>query len=335
MTARTHMNPAPLPLLDAYEMMLRIRFCEEAFVDPITSGEILCPVHLCSGQEAIAVGVCAALTPKDVVFGTHRSHGHYLAKGGDLKAMVAEVFCRETGCARGRGGSMHVIDPDVGMLGAAPIVAGTISLAVGAGLASQARNDGTVAVAFFGDGAAGEGVLYESMNFAALRRLPVIFVCENNRYSTHLPISECRVRDAIADIAEPFGMRGIEADGNDVIRVQEIARDAAEECRQGRGPVFLELHTYRLRGHVGPDDNIQGTRTDIRPEAEIQEWRMKDPILRLEQHLSSQDGVSTEALEAIRQRVKHEIDDAFIYAIDQPRPSITEVTTDVFRVARA
>jgi len=335
MTARTHMNPPPLPLLDAYEMMLRIRFCEEAFVEPITSGEILCPVHLCSGQEAIAVGVCAALTPKDVIFGTHRSHGHFLAKGGDLKAMVAEVFCRETGCARGRGGSMHVIDPDVGMLGAAPIVAGTIALAVGAGLASQARNDGTVAVAFFGDGAVGEGVLYESMNFAALRRLPVIFVCENNRYSTHLPISECRVRGAIADIAEPFGMRGIEADGNDVIRVLEIARDAAEGCRQGHGPVFLELHTYRLRGHVGPDDNIQGTRTDIRPEAEIQEWRMKDPILRLEQHLLSQDGVSTEALEAIRQRVKHEVDDAFIYAIDQPRPPITEVTTDVFRVARA
>ena len=329
------MNNAQKSLLDAYKMMVRIRYCEEAFVDPIASGDILCPVHLCSGQEAIAVGMCAALTPKDVVFGTHRSHGHYLAKGGDLKALVAEVFCRETGCARGRGGSMHVIDPDVGMFGAAPIVAGTISLAVGAGLASQARNDGTVAVAFFGDGAAGEGVLYESMNLAALRRLPVIFVCENNLYSTHLPISECRVNEGIVDVAAPFGMRGIQADGNDILQVLDIAREVVDACRRGEGPFFLEFNTYRLRGHVGPDDNIQGIRTDIRPVGEIEAWCARDPIPRLEQYLASTEGVRPDALDAIKERVRREIDDAFRYAAVQPRPPITEVARDVFRDARA
>ena len=329
------MNTNRKSLLDVYEMMVRIRFCEEAFVEPITSGEILCPVHLYSGQEAIAVGVCAELRREDVVFGTHRSHGHYLAKGGDLKALVAEVFCRETGCARGRGGSMHVIDPDVVMLGAAPIVAGTISLAVGAGLASQARNDGTVAVAFFGDGALGEGVLYESMNLAGLRRLPVIFVCENNLYSTHLPIGECRVNEGIVDVAAPFGMRGVHGDGNDVLQVLDITREAVDACRCGEGPFFLEFNTYRLRGHVGPDDNIQGTLTDIRSAGEIEAWRARDPIPRLEQHLSSTEGVEPEALDLIKARVRLEIDDAFAYAAVQPRPPITEVTRDVFRDARA
>jgi acetoin:2,6-dichlorophenolindophenol oxidoreductase subunit alpha len=329
------MTTAQNTLLEVYEMMVRIRFCEEAFVEPITSGEILCPVHLCSGQEAIAAGVCASLEREDVVFGSHRSHGHYLAKGGNLKAMVAEVFCRETGCARGRGGSMHIIDPDVGMLGAAPIVAGTISLAVGAGLASQARNDGTVAVAFFGDGAAGEGVLYESMNLAALRRLPVIFVCENNLYSTHLPINECRVNAAIVEAAAPFGMRGIQADGNDVLRVLDLARQAVEACRRGDGPFFLEFNTYRLRGHVGPNDNIQGSRTDIRPAREIEEWRARDPIPRLELHLASTHGVTVGALDAIKTRLRGEVEDAFSYAAGLPRPAICEVTTDVFRDARA
>lgn len=322
-------------LLDLYEMMLRIRYCEEGFIEPIASGEIRCPVHLCSGQEAVAVGVCAALQRQDIVFGTHRSHGHYLAKGGDLRGMVAEVFCRETGCARGRGGSMHVIDPEVGMLGAAPIVAGTISLAVGAGLASQARGDGTVAVAFFGDGAVGEGVLFESMNFAALRRLPVLFVCENNLYSTHLPITECRVSEDIVDIAAPFGMKGVQADGNDVLKVLETAREAVEACRKGDGPYFLEFKTYRLRGHVGPDDNIQGTRTDIRPPSEIELWRSRDPIPRLEEHLVSTEGIESRVLEAIQDRARQEIDDAFAYAAVQPRPAVTEVMTDVFRVARA
>ena len=163
-----------------YRTMLRIRLSEESLIEPILKGDIRTPCHLYSGQEAIATGLCATLIQDVYVFGCHRSHGHYLAKGGSLQAMMAEIYCKETGCSHGRGGSMHLIDPEVGMMGAAPIVAGTISLAVGAALASSIRKDGRVSVSFFGDGATGEGVLYESINFAALKKLPVIFACENN-----------------------------------------------------------------------------------------------------------------------------------------------------------
>src|SRR3990167_6034396 len=162
-------------LKNLYRTMVRIRLVEESFVEPILSGEIKCPVHLYTGEEAIATGICANLTHRDYVFGTHRSHGHYLAKGGGMKKMVAEIYGKVTGSAKGRGGSMHVIDMKVGMLGAAPIVAGTVALAVGAALASHVRKDNRVSVAFFGDGATGEGVLYEALNFAAVKKLPVIF----------------------------------------------------------------------------------------------------------------------------------------------------------------
>jgi acetoin:2,6-dichlorophenolindophenol oxidoreductase subunit alpha len=272
-------------LISLYRSMLRIRYCEESLVDPILSGAIRTPCHLYSGEEAVAVGVCAALDKGDMVFGNHRSHGHFLAKGGALREMVAEIFCREAGCSRGRGGSMHLIDPACGMMGSAPIVAGTISLAVGAGLAAKMRKNRKMAVAFFGDGATGEGVLYESLNFAALKRLPVMFVCENNLYATHMPIGECRVDAPIVEMARPFGIWTRQVDGNDVIAVYGLAQEAVERCRAREGPVFLECLTYRMRGHVGPDDNIQGCHTDIRPAEEVEEWRERDPIGRLERVL--------------------------------------------------
>ena len=174
-------------LLELYRTMLTIRIAEESFVPLILDGTVRCPVHLYSGQEAIATGLCRVLGPQDYVFGSHRSHGHFLAKGGSIRKLVAEVYCREDGCSRGRGGSMHLIDPENGMLGSVPIVAGTIALAVGAALAARIRRDDRVVVTFFGDGATGEGVLYESMNFAVVKRLPIIFACENNLYSTHMP----------------------------------------------------------------------------------------------------------------------------------------------------
>jgi len=264
-------------LIKLYKMMVKIRVCEESFVEPILRGEIKCPVHLYSGQEAIATGVCAALKRSDYIFGTHRSHGHYLAKGGDIRELVAEVYGKERGCSKGRGGSMHLICPEYGLLGAAPIVAGTISLALGAALAAQIRKDKRVTVSFFGDGAAGEGVLYESLNFAALKKLPLIFVCENNFYSTHLPIRECRPNSKIADIARPFGVKTRRIFGNDVLLVHETAKEAVFLCRTGKGPVFIEALTYRFRGHVGADDNIQGSHTDIRPKEEICKWQ-KRPI---------------------------------------------------------
>ena len=252
-------------LLDLYKQMVLIRKTEESFVQPILDGTIRCPVHLYSGQEAVAVGICAYLNKSDLFFGNHRSHGHYLAKGGDLYKMVAEIYCKEDGCAKGRGGSMHIVDALVGMLGAAPIVAGTISLSLGAALALKVRKSKNLAVAFFGDGAMGEGVLIESINFAAVKNLSIIFVCENNLYSTHLPIREIRPNVPIAKIGSAYGIPSYRVDGNDLLKTLEVSKKAVDICRKGKGPVFIEFLTYRMRGHVGPSDNIQGTQTDIRP----------------------------------------------------------------------
>jgi len=317
-------------LVNLYRSMLRIRFCEEGFVEPILKGEIRCPVHLCSGEEAIAAGICFALEKTDYVFGNHRSHGHYLAKGGDLKAMVAEVFCREDGCSRGRGGSMHLIDPAVGMMGSAPIVAGTISLALGAALASSIRGDQRIAVSFFGDGASGEGVLCESLNFAALKKLPIIFVCENNLYSTHLRIDEIRVNRQIYQLGKPFGEKCYRVDGSDVIKVHERAQQAVEVCRKGEGPVLLECMTYRQRGHVGPDDNVQGIHTDIRPPAELARWKKKDPIKKIENFMMKKADIPVQKLNRIRMDVEREVAEAFEFALRSSFPVNQELTRHVF-----
>lgn len=317
-------------LLYLFSMMLRIRFFEESLVEPILNREIRTPCHLYSGQEAIAVGLCAALLREDYVFGNHRSHGHFLAKGGGLKAIAAEIYCREAGCSRGRGGSMHLIDPDVGMLGSAPIVAGTISLAVGAALASSIRRDGRVAVSFFGDGATGEGVLYESMNFAALKKLPIIFACENNFYATHMPIRECRVNIPIRKIAEPFCIDNQEVDGNDVLKVYEAGLDAVEKCRKGNGPVFMEFMTYRYRGHVGPDDNIQGIHTDLRPRKEVASWLQKDPIKIFERYLTEHGLIEENGLQNIKEGIIDEIRDAKEFAMKSTEPVEENLTRYVF-----
>ena len=310
----------PRFLIGLYRTMLRIRSAEEALVEPINSKEIRCPVHLYSGEEAVAAGVCSVLESGDMVFGTHRSHGHYLAKGGDLTRMMAEIFCRDEGCARGRGGSMHVIDMEAGMLGAAPIVAGTISLAAGAGWAAAVRGERRVSVTFFGDGATGEGVLYESMNLAALHKWPVLFVCENNLYSTHLPIHEVRVSDEIWKVAEPFGILGVRVDGNDVLAVHAAAAEAVARARAGGGPAFLECLTYRLRGHVGPDDNIQGSHTDIRPPAEVEKWKQRDPLLLLGALLRERGIADEETLSGMKSELEAEVAAAIASARRAPFP---------------
>jgi pyruvate dehydrogenase E1 component alpha subunit len=314
-----------------YRMMVRIRLCEESFVEWILNGEIRCPVHLYTGQEAIATGVCAALSEKDYVFGSHRSHGHYLAKGGDMRELVAEIYCKEAGFSKGRGGSMHVIAPDIGMIGSAPIVAGTIPLALGAALASKIRKEKRITVSFFGDGAAGEGVLYESLNFAALKKLPIIFACENNFYSTHMPIRECRPENNIFEIGKPFCIESYRVDGNDILKVYEVSKKAAGQCRKGQGPVFIEFITYRMRGHVGPDDNIQGTHTDIRSKEEVEAWRKKDPIRRLESFLIKNKIFRKEILERIDREVEKEVEEAHQFAKESLYPNPNEVTKYVFK----
>jgi len=308
-------------LADLLLTMHTIRECEEILIEPINNREVHTPCHLYSGQEAVAAGVMACLNNKDYIFGTHRSHGHYLAKGGSARGMMAEIFCRESGCAGGRGGSMHLVDPEKGMLGAAPIVGGTISLALGAALAAYIRGDKRVSAAFFGDGSTGEGAVYESLSFAALYKLPMIFVCENNLYATHMPISACRNNPDISRIAHPFNIKAVRVDGNDVLKVYDAAKDAVELCRSGQGPVFIECLTYRLRGHVGPDDNIQGTHTDIRPPAELESWRKKDPIPRFESYLSKAGIMSQPAIAAIRRKARAKAMDALAFARNSARPS--------------
>jgi len=314
-----------------YRTMLRIRVCEESLVDPILKKEVLCPVHLCSGEEAVAVGVCAALDDKDFVFGNHRSHGHFIAKGGQVKEMVAEIYVKETGCSRGRGGSMHLIDPEKGMLGSAPIVSGTISLAVGAALAFSIRKEKQVSVSFFGDGATNEGVLFECMNLAALRKLPVIFVCENNFYATHMPVAECRPDCNIVDIAKPFNISSVRVDGNNVLDVFEAAKQAVTACREGHGPFFIEAVTYRLRGHVGPDDNIQGLHTDIRPQEEVDIWKKKDPVINFEKQLLDNDILSESEVSKIKKEIDKEIREAHVFADNSSYPKESELNAYVFK----
>jgi len=318
-------------LIELLRKMVTIRICEERLVEPILKGEVKTPCHLYSGEEAIAAGVCSVLSTSDYVFGTHRSHGHYLAKGGALKEILSEILGKETGCSHGVGGSMHVIDPERRFMGAAPIVAGTISLATGAALASKIRDDKRATVCFFGDGAAGQGVLFESLNFAALKRLPIVFVCENNMYSTHMPIGECRPDIPIVEIGKPFGIASYQVDGNDVLEVYETAKKAVEVCREGKGPVFVECLTYRLRGHVGPDDNIQGAHTDIRPPVEIDEWKNKEPIVRFEKYLM-ENGVLLEMdITEIKREAEKAVEDAFAFALNSPYPGEGELGKYVFR----
>lgn len=311
--------------------MLRIRMSEEDLVDPIGKGDVRCPCHLYSGQEAVAAGVCASLTKSDYVFGNHRSHGHYLAKGGDLTGMFAEIYGKSDGCSGGRGGSMHVISPENGMLGAAPIVGGTISLALGAALASKVRGDSRVTVSFFGDGSTGEGVLYESMNFAALKKLPIVFVCENNLYSTHMPICECRTKESIYDVAKPFGILGLRVDGNDVMKVYGAATAAVAKCRNSDGPVFIECRTYRMRGHVGPDDNIQGMHTDIRSGHEIEKWKRRDPIRRFENLLMKNGFFTKDELSEIEKEIARQVEHAHSVAKKCKNPEAGDLTKYVFK----
>lgn len=318
-------------LLSLYKKMLTIRLFEESCVEPIYKGEIKTPCHLYTGEEAIAVGVCAALEEKDYIFGNHRSHGHYLAKGGDLRELAAEIYCKETGCSRGRGGSMHIIAKEKGFLGSAPIVAGTIPLAVGAALAVKIRKEDRVVVSFFGDGAAGEGVLYEALNFASLKKLPIIFACENNLYSTHMPLRECRAVPNIYKSGIPFGVPGYKVDGNDVLKVYEATKKAVEMCRRGGGPFLFEFLTYRLRGHVGPDDNIQGLHTDIRPPEEVDRWRRKDPLKRYKRFLLKNKVLTAEEMEEIEKGIISNVEEAQRFARESPYPPSEEVEKYLFK----
>jgi pyruvate dehydrogenase E1 component alpha subunit len=318
----------PINLLKRmYETMLGIRKFEERVGDLILEGKIKTPCHLYIGEEAIATGVCAALAKRDYVFSNHRGHGHYIAKGGDVKELMAEIFCKKTGCSRGKGGSMHIVAPEVGLLGTPPIVGASIAIAVGVALSANIRKEKRVAVSFFGDGATNEGIFYESLNFASLKKLPVIFVCENNLYSTHMPIAEISASTNIAKKASGFDMPGIRIDGNDVIKVYQAAKEAKERALKGKGPTLIEYLTYRWRGHVGSDDNVEGKHTDIRPGKELDSWKKKCPITKLEKILE----ISEEEKEKILNKIEKEVEEAVIFAEKSPKPGKEDLFKDIFQ----
>lgn len=311
--------------------MVRIRLTEDCLADGVLSGKIICPCHLYVGQEAIAAGICASLKTTDYVFGTHRSHGHYIAKGGSIKSLIAEVYGKETGSSRGRGGSMHLVDTRHGFMGAQPLVAGTIPLAVGSALASKIKKEKRVTVVFFGDGATEEGVFHESVNFAAIKKLPVIFVCENNFYSSHLHIRERRANN-IYEHGPLAGITGLRIDGNDALHIYETAKAAVAKARVGNGPTLIEAVTYRLRGHVGAHDNVKDQDVrDIRDPEEIAGWLKKEPIGRFKKYLIKNKIADEKITEQIKKKAAKEVEAALRFAEKSPYPNPKTLTNYVFK----
>lgn len=302
--------------------LLRIRMIEQRVADIYGEQQMRCPVHLSIGQEAAAVGVCARLERGDWAMSGHRSHGHYLAKGGNLNAMFAEMYGKATGCTDGKGGSMHLVDLEAGFLGAVPIVGSTIPIAVGAAWGSRMRGEERVVVAFFGEGSTEEGVFHEALNFAALRRLPVVFVCENNLYSVYSPMSVRQPANReVYQVAAGHGVPSFQVDGNDLLAVYEAAGDAVERARAGSGPTFLELTTYRWREHCGPNfDNDKGYRT---PE-EYEAWRAKDPVAAFDRRLREAGITPDPGLPPV---IAAEIDEAVAFAKTSPFPGPSEMAT--------
>ncbi len=309
-----------------YLSMQRIRIFEEVLGDLVTDGEVKTPCHLYIGQEAVATGVCEALRADDTIWGCHRSHGHYLAKGGDLDGLMAEVLGKATGCSRGRGGSMHVYDEKVGILGTVPLVAATIPVSVGAALSYKLRKEPRVAVPMFGDGATEEGHFHESMNLAAVYKLPVVFVCENNLYASHMYVTERRARDNIAESAVAHGMPGEVVDGNDVEAVHLATQRAVERARAGEGPTLIEARTFRWRGHVGPrwDMDVGVMRNEM-----LRDWLPKDPVARTGRRLEAL-GVAPERLKELEASARAEVARALEKARAAPWPDPSTVFDHVY-----
>jgi pyruvate dehydrogenase E1 component alpha subunit len=312
-------------LIEMYKRMELIRHFEYTVNELYARGKIFGALHLYAGEEAVAVGVCANLRPDDYAVSTHRGHGHCIAKGADVKRLMAELFGRSTGVCKGKGGSMHLADVSVGMLGASGIVGGGIPLAAGAGLSAKYRGTDQVAVGFFGDGASNQGVFHESLNLASIWDLPVIYVCENNQYAESTPVSAAMRVKNVADRAAAYAMPGKVVDGMDVIAVHEAAKQAVERARQGEGPTLIECKTYRFEGHE------MGDAHDLyRSKEEVEQWKKRCPIRRLRQTLISSGGLTEREAEKMEQEVKKQIEDAIKFADESPYPDPEEALRDVF-----
>jgi len=307
---------------------MRIRHVEEEIARRYPEGKMRCPTHLSIGQEAVAAGVGACLNSDDVAVSGHRAHAHYLAKGGDLKAMIAEIYGKVTGCSRGKGGSMHLVDEAAGFMGSTAIVAGTIPVGVGLAYGIKVKKGNQVSCIFHGDGAAEAGAFFESVNFAALKKLPVLFICENNLYSVYSPLHVRQPEGrSLSSMVEAIGIPSVQVDGNDAELVMEKVDAAVRLIRDGRGPQFLEFDTYRWREHCGPNyDNDIGYRS----EAEFEAWKKRDPVTMLTERMLSSGQVTDAEIVDIQSQITVETDEAFEFAENSPFPTPQDAYTDLY-----
>jgi TPP-dependent pyruvate/acetoin dehydrogenase alpha subunit len=305
--------------IELYSKMVLIRTVEEMISERYNQQKMRCPTHLSTGQEAVSAAVGLALQNNDLAVSTHRSHGHYLGKGGNISRMIAEIYGKEGGCSKGRGGSMHLIDLSVGFMGSTAIVGNSIPIGAGLGLSLKLDKSDNISCIFIGDGATEEGVFSETVNFCAQKKLPVLFLCENNFYSVYSSLSVRQPIDRpIYKMVEAMGIKSYQGDGNDVFGVYKIALDIISSIREGYGPRFLELNTYRWREHCGPNyDNHIG----YRPEDEFLEWKKKDPILLAEIKLLDDNILTQQMISSIARVAKNEVDKAFQFAENSPFPS--------------
>lgn len=307
--------------------MLEIRSFEEKIVDQYARGTVPGLAHLYIGEEAVAVGACANLKEDDMITSTHRGHGHCIAKGADLNRMMAELFGKKDGYCKGKGGSMHIADMQIGMLGAMGIVGSGGPIAVGAALAAKKRKSGQVVICFFGDAATNTGAFHESANFASLYRLPVVFVCENNLYGISVSMKRHTRVKHIADRAAGYNMPSVMVDGNDVLKVYGAVGKAVEAARKGKGPTLVECMTYRFRGHFEGDPNL-GER--YRTKKEMEQWMAKCPIKRFKKTILDRKLASKKELEKMENDVRQQVEDAMAYANASPFPEGEETLEDVF-----
>lgn len=314
-------------LLQMYRNMLRIRRFEERLAEESARGNIPGLLHLYVGEEAVAVGACSALRKEDYITSTHRGHGHCIAKGGDLRKMMAELFAKETGYCKGRGGSMHIAAPEIGIVGCSGIAGAGIPIAAGVGLSSKLRKTDQVCVSFFGDGASNTGAFHEGMNLASLWELPVVYVLENNLYAISTPAVRSSKLKNLSDRAAAYGMRSAVADGMDVLSVYQAVSEAVERARKGQGPTLVECKTYRFRGHHEGDPKKGET---YRTKQEMDEWEKRDPIIRLGDKMIKDRKATQAELDAINQETMKEIEDAVAFAKESPSPKPEDVTSYLF-----
>ncbi len=311
-------------LVEIYRKMYEIRSFEEKVFELYAQNLVPGTIHLYAGEEAVAVGVCSNLRKADYITSTHRGHGHCIAKGAELKRIMAEILGKKTGYCKGKGGSMHIADFSIGMLGATAVVGAGLPIAMGAGLSIRLRETENVVACFFGDGASNQGTFHEAINMAAIWSLPVIFVCENNVYAMGTRQEKVMLIEDIADRAVAYGIPGVTVDGNDVLAVYEATQKAVEKARGGEGPTLLGCKTYRHKGHSRIDP------AKYRPEDEVEKWLRRDPIKRFGEKLLNHNVLTEDEIQAVEGKIASEIEKAVEFAMDSPYPAPEEALEDVY-----